>query len=632
MNFTTDGDGPSAKRGRKTQKGIPLSNGDARPPQANPLVTREMAERLGIPKRWKYCPPMGKVISGFLPVKTPLSQLYDACLPDPQYRFYPSDVFKYAPTHSDTPNVKIGMWIDLTKTDRYYSRSDVEDRGAKYVKMPLAGHGESPSREDVNRFIACVREYRKDHADDLIVVHCTHGFNRTGFLICAYMFQEEDFALDYAAQSFTYARPDGIYKEDYLQDLQKMFSSDEELPCPGRPAWENEDNPPLNFGDWKGETIARNGTSYQSVPSTSTQAPSLPPQPQNGKPVFMEGKVPMARFVEDTETVKYLRSIIKDYCSFKRDFFPGSQPVSLERTAELDNLSFLANEDYMVSWKADGMRYLVLIFDDNQIYAFDRDNNVFELGGISFPHRKHNRHIKETLVDAEMVIDHIKVPDQPDEIRPRLLIYDIVKFEDTQAGQCDFRTRFACIQRELIDPLNKALSEGRIQKGPMGIRRKDFYEIHQTHKLFRSEFMKMLGHETDGLIFQPVKGPYVPGRYDKLLKWKPQDQSTIDFKLKIVREALPGQIPEYVGNLYVLHLEQPFAKMKPKKADQPYDGKIVECKFENRQWKIMRERTDKSFPNAYETAKAVWRCILSPITTDVLLSFIRDQCRRQRPQ
>lgn len=32
------------------------------------------------------------------------------------------------------------------------------------------------------------------------------------------------------------------------------------------------------------------------------------------------------------------------------------------------------------------------------------------------------------------------------------------------------------------------------------------------------------------------------------------------------------------------------------------DGKIIECKFENGNWKFMRERTDKSFPNALKTA------------------------------
>ena len=33
-----------------------------------------------------------------------------------------------------------------------------------------------------------------------------------------------------------------------------------------------------------------------------------------------------------------------------------------------------------------------------------------------------------------------------------------------------------------------------------------------------------------------------------------------------------------------------------------YDNKIIECEFENNSWVFMRQRTDKSFPNAYNTA------------------------------
>lgn len=52
--------------------------------------------------------------------------------------------------------------------------------------------------------------------------------------------------------------------------------------------------------------------------------------------------------------------------------------------------------------------------------------------------------------------------------------------------------------------------------------------------------------------------------------------------------------------------QQQFAEMKITKATKDLDGKIVECKWENNQWVFMRERTDKSFPNAVETAMGEW--------------------------
>jgi mRNA-capping enzyme len=46
--------------------------------------------------------------------------------------------------------------------------------------------------------------------------------------------------------------------------------------------------------------------------------------------------------------------------------------------------------------------------------------------------------------------------------------------------------------------------------------------------------------------------------------------------------------------------------MKYTKALKELDNKVIECKFEDSQWKFMRERTDKSFPNSFNTAKGMF--------------------------
>lgn len=75
-------------------------------------------------------------------------------------------------------------------------------------------------------------------------------------------------------------------------------------------------------------------------------------------------------------------------------------------------------------------RYLVLIEDYKQVYAFDRDNNVFQLHGLSFVNRKTGQPLRGTLVDAEMIIDKA-MDERTKEVveTPRLLIYDIISFE-----------------------------------------------------------------------------------------------------------------------------------------------------------------------------------------------------------
>lgn len=103
-----------------------------------------------------------------------------------------------------------------------------------------------------------------------------------------------------------------------------------------------------------------------------------------------------------------------------------------------------------------------------------------------------------------------------------------------------------------------------------------------------------------------------------------------------------------VGYLYVGQFESPFAQIKYAKFMKDLNGKIIECKFENNQWVYMRERTDKSFPNSYNTAickflfsyssrinkltdfcvsfsLAVCNSIKYPVTTEILLDCIDNQ-------
>jgi mRNA-capping enzyme len=64
-------------------------------------------------------------------------------------------------------------------------------------------------------------------------------------------------------------------------------------------------------------------------------------------------------------------------------------------------------------------------------------------------------------------------------------------------------------------------------------------------------------------------------------------------------------LPTTIGRLYVGGLDTPFDVMpKLKKGLKDLHNKIIECTWdaEHNQWAFMRERTDKSFPNAYSTA------------------------------
>lgn len=56
-----------------------------------------------------------------------------------------------------------------------------------------------------------------------------------------------------------------------------------------------------------------------------------------------------------------------------------------------------------------------------------------------------------------------------------------------------------------------------------------------------------------------------------------------------------------VGQLFVGGLTQPYSTIKVSKTIRELDNKIIECRLNNNQWELMRERTDKSYPNSYTT-------------------------------
>ena len=66
-----------------------------------------------------------------------------------------------------------------------------------------------------------------------------------------------------------------------------------------------------------------------------------------------------------------------------------------------------------------------------------------------------------------------------------------------------------------------------------------------------------------------------------------------------------SMLSKLVGELYVGSLNSPFGEIKVTKTLKALDKKIIECSwdYKSNQWVFMRERTDKSFPNAYATAE-----------------------------
>ena len=546
-------------------------------------------KKFSIPNKWLSCPRRGSLIADkFIVCKTLLDGRYDSQMTE-------ENRFNWNILNGSVQSKygrKIGMVIDLTNSYRFYDKKEVERGGCRYVKIACKGFEESPTPEAVNEFIQVVQAFNRSLPQQLICVHCTHGFNRSGFMIVSFLCNVKQLDLETSINTFAKARSPGIYKEDYLTDLCKRYGNGtQKFVTPQLPDWCKEDGNSAGIGN----------SNFIKLKETK----------------FMDGMIPNVDNVTDIKVIQEIQSIVTNMCGWKDRRFPGSQPVSMD----VENVQKLTTKNYKVTWKADGQRYMMLIKGKNEIFMLDRDLAVYRVNNVIFPRRKiPDEHLTNTLLDGEMVIDSY-----PDSKRGRYLVYDIIKFDGQEVCKMNLDIRFTCIALEIIQPRTKHFERRLADYGkePFCILQKTFWNISYARNLLDGNFTKTLLHETDGLIFQPVDDIYHFGQCREVLKWKPPELDSIDFKLII--ETRPGEGP--TGKLMVGGLNPSFATIEVTPQLRKYDNKIIECSwdFGKNVWKFMRERTDKSFPNRFETAQSIMKSIKNPLTKDTLYAVIETR-------
>lgn len=580
-----------------------------------------------IPNRWLHCPRKSEniIADKFIAFKTPLSNKFKDQMPL-DCMFPPEMIFGYV----KALKLKLGLWIDLTNTKRFYDREVIESKGATYVKLQCRGHGETPSIEQTRSFIEIVDNFINERPFDLVAVHCTHGFNRTGFLIVSYMVERLDCSVQAALSAFADSRPPGIYKQDYINELFRRYDFEEDVtPAPPLPDWCFDYDDSDGNGPQKRQHEDEPETDQNTNNTENGTADGGADKPTNSKKKrrkemfikdaqFMAGVCGVV-LVTDEPRLGELQLKVQNMCDWDNSGFPGAQPVSMDRK----NLNLLAEKPYMVSWKADGTRYMMLINKKDEIYFFDRNLSCFQVDNVSFPQRENlMQSVYDTLLDGEMVIDKVQ-----GQLIPRYLVYDVIEFQGNPVGKRSFRDRLKYIKSELIDPRYEAFSKGVINRSleSFSVRNKEFWDITKAASLLDPKFTRCLPHEPDGLIFQPVDEPYKAGVCKDILKWKPLSLNSVDFKLKIVMENRPGMLHSKIGLLYAGGMDaQSYAQMKYTKDLKGLNGKIVECTVDNGQWKFLRERTDKTHPNSFTTANSVIESIRNPVTKEILLNFIEE--------
>ncbi|KAM4749064.1 RNA/RNP complex-1-interacting phosphatase [Rhinophrynus dorsalis] len=211
-----------------------------------------------LPDRWTEYIPVGKRIPGtrFIAFKVPLKQAFNTKLA-PWQRFSPSDLIKQI----ESQNEELGLIVDLTCTTRYYWPGELP-KNVKYAKLFTAGH-EVPNDEVIYQFKCIVKQFLKENSDNdkLVGVHCTHGLNRTGYIVCRYLIDVLGMVPADAIEKFNQSRGHCIERENYLDDLtfgnmrNNAGADKPRLPLAKNQQYVpgvNDDQPrPARFGLWK---------------------------------------------------------------------------------------------------------------------------------------------------------------------------------------------------------------------------------------------------------------------------------------------------------------------------------------------------------------------------------------------
>ena len=189
-----------------------------------------------LPPGWLDCPSSGQEICCMIPSKVPLGESFNDCIP-PGKRYS----FKQVIHQQRVLGRKLGLVIDLTNTTRYYPVSDLKKECIKHVKIQCRGRNSVPDNLSVNQFVYEVTQFlsRQKHSKKYILVHCTHGHNRTGYMIIHYLMRAMSMSVTQAIKIFSEARTPGIYKPDYIDALYTFYheKKPEMVVCPPTPEW-----------------------------------------------------------------------------------------------------------------------------------------------------------------------------------------------------------------------------------------------------------------------------------------------------------------------------------------------------------------------------------------------------------
>eukprot|EP00768_Dysnectes_brevis_P004872 gnl/Dysnectes_brevis/3528_a4481_859.p1 GENE.gnl/Dysnectes_brevis/3528_a4481_859~~gnl/Dysnectes_brevis/3528_a4481_859.p1 ORF type:complete len:448 (-),score=65.01 gnl/Dysnectes_brevis/3528_a4481_859:31-1374(-) len=226
-----------------------------------------------------------------------------------------------------------------------------------------------------------------------------------------------------------------------------------------------------------------------------------------------------------------LSQITCDLCGLETaTHFPGSQPVSLESRT---GLTKIVTERYVACEKTDGTRFLLLV--PKQVPQKGKPIIAYLIGrrfefiqfNLQFRDKKAMKFkVWPSLFDGELVTDTITRPGTTQsKTFLSFYIFDAMNFAGRDLSKLNLVERL-----KRVKPFLNLVRSPDVKMVP-----KRMYPKSKLAHLF-STVLPSLPHENDGIIFTPVDPPYKPGTCPGIMKWKPREKNSVDFKVKVTIE------------------------------------------------------------------------------------------------
>lgn len=124
----------------------------------------------------------------------------------------------------------IGLVVDLSNHECLYEEDLKRDCPHVSYEHFLFAAKNIPDRKGCRDVGRCITGYLAGNPEHYVAIHCSYGWNRTGYICAAYLVEELRYTASDALAAFAQARPPGIKHEHFLSEFLARYTEKTEKP------------------------------------------------------------------------------------------------------------------------------------------------------------------------------------------------------------------------------------------------------------------------------------------------------------------------------------------------------------------------------------------------------------------